>query len=355
MSPSLRPMAGTAQAEGKTPHKLSVIKVVPVAVLLVAPFVALMLSPYHGALGLVVLAMLPALTAASSGPKAMAVTSVVIAITGFVAVMVTATNAVALLGTLLVVVLAFVTGAVSRQGYSPVGAATIAFAAYLMIDTSRVEAALGTGLSLLQVAGIVFACVLVLCGWVLLIWRVFVRGAGRMEKPKRAPVTLPYGLLLALLCGVFTLVCLIWFRGTNAWWTVLTVSLVLEPTVEDTRKRLDNRIAGTILGGVIAAVVVDLTPGNDIPSSLGIIALVVLIVLSATRRPYWMCVTATTVSVVLATFQEGTMISGTLERIGLTVLAAAVTALAVWVASRFVPDSFFTGDDAVPLDVALAR
>lgn len=348
-------MTPAAPAPVKARRKPSVIKISLVAVLLVAPFAALLLSPYHGALGLVVLAMLPALTAASSGPKAMGEAGVVVALTGFLAVLITATDAVALLGTLLVVVLAFVTGAVSRAGFSPVGAATIAFAAYLMIDTSRVQAALGTGLTVLQTAGIVFACVVVLCGWVLLVWLVFVRGAARMEKPKRAPVTLPYGLLLALLCGVFTLVCLIWFRGTNAWWTVLTVSLVLEPTVEDTRKRLDNRIVGTVLGGVIAALVVVLTPGGAVPGSLGIIALAALIVLSATRRPYWMCVTATTVSVILATFQAGTMIGGTLERIGLTLLAAAVTAGAVWVAARFIPDSQFTGDDAVPLDAALAR
>lgn len=309
-------------------------RLVPATLLALAPMVALALSPWHGLVGLMVLGMLPALTAAAAGARQMLIAGSVIAATGFLAVLATG-FLLPVTGTLLVVVLALIAGGVTTKGYQPVGAGTVAFAAYIVIDSSRVEQAIGGHISIVAAAFAVFAAVGGMCAWVLLVRVVFLRG---LHVPTTPPMTtLPYGVLLAGLCGSLTLVCLIWFQGTNAWWSVLTVSLILQPTQAETRKRLNNRILGTVLGGTAAAVIVTLFPGSSATTSLGMISALLLVYFSLSHAPYWMCTTATTVTVIMLTFQPNDALSGDLERVGITLGSAAMTALAVWLAAKRMP------------------
>ena len=49
---------------------------------------------------------------------------------------------------------------------------------------------------------------------------------------------------------------------------------------------------------------------------------------------YWKYTTAATMSVILLTFDRSTLLVGDVQRILITLVAAAVTAAAVWAASR---------------------
>ena len=301
--------------------------------LALAPVVALSLSPAAGITGLMVLGMLPTLTAAASGPRAMLWAGGASVAVAFLAALTTGSGALLpWLGTALVVAVAFATGALSPYGLHPVGASTIAFAAYVLVDPSRVVHTLGAHLSPFATAALLAGFVLAAAGWVYAVAAVLLRG---VRLPATAgPTTLPYGLLLAALCGAFTLVCLIWFRGTNAWWSVMTIAMILQPTHADTASKINGRIAGTILGGTAAAVLAVLIPGAAATTLLGLVATLLSVPLLLGGAAYWKYTTAATTSVILLTFDRSTLLVGDVQRILITVLAAAVTAATVWAASR---------------------
>lgn len=156
----------------------------------------------------------------------------------------------------------------------------------------------------------------------------------RLPRPELPAPTLPYSILLATLAGGFTLVSLLAFPSSNAWWTVLTVAIILQPTHHRLWSKLGARVAGTLLGGSIAAVLAVVLPSSVAPATLGFAALAANVVLTVRGAPYWQSATAVTMTVVMLTSQRGQLLEGDLERIGFTLLAAAVTALAVVLLSR---------------------
>lgn len=161
--------------------------------------------------------------------------------------------------------------------------------------------------------------------------------------------TLPYGVLLALLCGAFTLVCVLRFPGTNAWWAVLTVAVILQPTHGETRRKLRGRIVGTVLGGTVAALAVMALPGQLVSVLLGVVASLAAVVLLLAGAPYWQYSVAVTVSVILLTFERHEALAGDLERVGITVGASLVTAAAVRLATQLAPDAVLAApDEAAP-------
>ncbi|OJX97962.1 MAG: hypothetical protein BGO96_13800 [Micrococcales bacterium 73-15] len=310
------------------------VRALTAALLVLVPVVAVSLSPWRDATGLLVLSLLPTLTALAAGPRATTAAALATGLTGFLAVLAAGAFA-PVTGTLLVVVLAYLTATVSPRGYHAVGAATIAFAAYLLVDPSRVVEVLDAQAPRLAVAALVLATTVLAGAWALLVRAVLLRG---IRLPIRtAPATLPYGVLLAALCGAFMLVCLVWFRGTNAWWAVMTVALILQPTHADTRTRLGGRLAGTMLGGTAAALVAIVLPGVGAATMLGVLAALASVVLTLAGGAYWLCTTATTISVVLLTFEPSDRLAGDLARVGITLVAAGVTAGAVWLAARLAP------------------
>lgn len=311
------------------------LRVLTAVLLALAPVVAVALSPWQAITGLVMLGLLPTLTATPSGPRAMLPAAAASTGVALLAVLAIGTGPlIPLVGTLLVVALAFATGALSPRGLHPVGAGTIALAAYLLVDPSRVLSTLATDAPIAGLAGAVAAVVLLACGWVVGVTHLLLRG---VRLPASAPaVTLPYGVLLAVLCGVFMLACLLWLPGTNAWWTVMTVAMILQPTHADTRTKINGRIAGTVLGGTAAALVASVLPTwAAVP--VGVVASTGAVLLLLAGSGYWQYSTAVTMSVVLLTFDPETLIAGDLQRVGLTVIAAAVTAATVWAASRLTP------------------
>lgn len=236
------------------------------------------------------------------------------------------------------------TSVLSLHGVQAVGAAAIAFAAYVLVDPSSLIGYLGEWAGPLGAALLVAVAVAFGCGWVFGVRAVLLRGVRLPASVHRA--TLPYGVLLALLCGVLTLVCLLRFPGTNAWWAVMTVAVILQPTHGETRRKLRGRIAGTVLGGTVAALVVMVLPGQLVGVLLGVVASLAAVVLLLVGAPYWQYSLAVTVSVILLTFERHEALAGDLERVAITVGVALVTAAAVWLATQLAPDALIESDDA---------
>lgn len=322
------------------------LRVLGAVLLALIPVVAMAFSPWHAATGLLVLGMLPTLTAAPSGPTAMAAAAGASAATAFLAVLMTHTGPwSSVLGVALVVILSLATGGLAVQGLHPVGAATISLAAYVMVDPSSAVAALDQRLPLGAPAVLIAVGILLGCGWALLVVRVVLRDV-RLPA-KRDAATLPYGVLLAVLCGLFTLICVLWFPGTNAWWAVLTVAVILQPSHGQTRTKLYGRILGTVLGGTAAALVVLVLPGTA-AVLLGVVASLASVLLLLADADYWKYAVAVTVSVILLTFDSSTVIAGDFQRITVTIVAAAVTAVAVAIASRLVPERVLNQSEVAP-------
>lgn len=300
--------------------------------LALAPVVTVALTPWHALTGTLLLAMLPALAAVPSGLRAVAASCLVTPVVGAVAVLAGTSAAAPLLGTALVVGLGLATAAVTRHGLHPVGATVIMLAANLLTDPNRVIDTLGTRAAPLGVAALVAALALVGSVWVLGVARLLAPPA---DPPPGARPDLAYGALLATLCGAFTLACLLWFAGTNAWWTVMTVALVLRPTGDDTRGRVAGRVVGTVVGATGAAVAAIFVPDAVALLLLGVLAAVVgvgALLSSASYRVYSALVTA---SVVLLTYEPARVLVGDAERVVATLVAAGAVTVGVAAASAF--------------------
>ena len=102
-----------------------------------------------------------------------------------------------------------------------------------------------------------------------------------------------------------------------------------------------NRRTLLIAGGSLsaAAVLAVLIPGELATALLGLAATLLSVPLLLGGAAYWKYTTVVTVSVILLTFDRSTLILGDVQRILITVGAAAVTAAAVWAASRVVKPS----------------
>lgn len=325
-----------------------VLRVLAAVLLALVPVIAMSLSPWSTATGLLVLGVLPTLTAAPSGVRAMLIAAGGSVATAFVAVLLAQTGGWApWLGTGLVVLLSLATGALVLRGLHPVGAAAISFAAYVLVDPSSVIRFLDARSSPWAAAAMVAGLVVLGCGWAIGAVATVLRGV-RLPPADRSTPTLPYGMLLAVLCGLFTLVCALWFPGTNAWWAVMTVAVILQPSHGETRTKLRGRIVGTVLGGTAAALIVLILPGPLAGVLLGVAASLASVVLLLSGAAYWRYSVAVTMSVILLTFERSEVIAGDLQRITVTVVAAAVTAAAVWLAARLTPERVLEGAGAQP-------
>lgn len=302
-------------------------RVAAAAALVLGPVVAVVFTPWRGFAAVVMLTVIGALTAALVDERAVAWTAAVTALVALVSVLVTATGpAVPVLGTALIVLLGLVTSAVTPVGLAGVGVVQILLAAHLLVDPSTLDASLGPSGSTLKASLILAAVVFASGAWVFLVRLAILPGHRETAAAER---DLPYGTLLAVLCGLFTLICLIWFKNTNMWWTVMTIALVLQPAARGTRTRATERVIGTFVGGTAVALAVAVIPATTVILVLAIAASVACVVLTVAGAAYWLYATALTVAVMLLSFNPSGMLAGDIQRILCTGVAAVVTVVAV--------------------------
>ena len=154
-----------------------VIRVLAAVLLALVPVIVLSLSAWSAATGLLVLGIVPTLSATPSGPRAMLSTAVASVSTALIAVLVANTGPwTPWLGAAVVAALSLATGALAVRGLHPVGAAAISFAAYVLVDPSSAIDVLGAALPAWGSAALVAGGVLLGCAWVLGAVTLLLRG-----------------------------------------------------------------------------------------------------------------------------------------------------------------------------------
>ena len=159
----------------------------------------------------------------------------------------------------------------------------------------------------------------------------------RAAGPVPARVAREYGAVLAMLAGGLGLVALTWLPGSNSWWVLLTLFVVLQPTTKATLDRAVQRILGTVTGAAAASLLALSIQSPRATAPLG--ALLALLTLASTfSAPYWLYTTALTMTIIITTFSPQGVEDGGWERILYTVIGAlgtaAVSMAAHWLLSR---------------------
>jgi len=137
-------------------------------------------------------------------------------------------------------------------------------------------------------------------------------------------------LALALLVGYAVLRAI---HPTHGYWILLTTLLVCQPSYGATRRRLLQRVAGTVAGLVLGWATLKLLPFG--PWQMPLVVLSGVVFFAARLRRYTLATTAITLFVVLCFNQVGSGYDVMLPRLLDTLIGAAIAALAM----RFVlPD-----------------
>ncbi len=140
--------------------------------------------------------------------------------------------------------------------------------------------------------------------------------------------TLTYAALMGVLVGAAAWGLLTWARFHEGAWLLLTLIIVLQPSPHDTLVRSLQRLAGTLMGGAIALVLIMLgIQGTPALIAGGFAIFIALTLRYVLHRPYWVYVTALTPGAILLSAKGVDATRVAEDRIGFTMLAviAAVT------------------------------
>ncbi|MBG6135777.1 FUSC family protein [Longispora fulva] len=160
---------------------------------------------------------------------------------------------------------------------------------------------------------------------------------GGLHLPAPAPdqaVTLPgaavFGVVLAMLTGPATLVTTA--AGVpHGYWVALTILMVVQPSLEASRRRAVERIVGNVLGAVAAAVTTTVITNNEVLLGLG---LLLGVASAGVAGSYTLQSTLLTMSVVLLVGGHDSGESTALLRLALTVTGGVAVLAACFVLPR---------------------
>ncbi|MBE7700113.1 FUSC family protein [Oerskovia sp. Sa1BUA8] len=313
--------------------------------LLVAPMVALMLSPWKHDGTLVYLGMLPAGVGLLVGRNAALVAGPLTALCMAIGVSLSDWP---LVGAVFMTVLGACVGFSAVRGWHGIGGFVGPQTAFALIGGPLVALPSGT-VSPSTSLGALAA----MAGWVAFggLWTAMVGGAltsgmrlpGPRPVPERAATY--FGLALATLAGVATYVAMGWVGSPNAWWLLLTLFVVVQPYFAATLSRTVARVGGTLAGAVLAGLVAHLLSGSP-----GVLSVVALVLTGAAawaylKQPYWVFTLFLTPAVILQTSGgEDVVLAADLERALFTVAAALVAVAVLAVGHRVL----VSRDRAVP-------
>lgn len=130
---------------------------------------------------------------------------------------------------------------------------------------------------------------------------------------------------LTLVCGIVALVVGLTDYRQDGAWILLTILIVAQPTIHRTWHKVGDRLLGTIIGFGIALVFAFPLQGH--PMGLTLAAIVLLGVagyMMLAGRPYWRFVMFLTPGVVLVVGASSNVIATDINRVGSTVVGAAL-------------------------------
>lgn len=287
----------TAERAGAPPRALTLVFL---AVVVVAPMIALSASPLHASGTLWYLGMLPALMGLFTGRRlALAASFLTPALMGISFLL----RDTPLLGALYMAIIGVATGLSAARGWHVMGAFAGPLVALALIGNLHVGLPDGSVAASESVSSALIALAVIFAGgiWTTVFGAVVVRGVG--AKPPHAIPAHTAGYFatsLGLLIGLTAYVCMQWLDASS-WWIILTFFVVIQPYYRDSTRRVVERVLGTLLGALIAVVVVYLLYGW--PTVITILALVLTLgaAYANLKLPYWVFAALLTPAVVLQT------------------------------------------------------
>jgi uncharacterized membrane protein YccC len=150
-------------------------------------------------------------------------------------------------------------------------------------------------------------------------------------RPVDTEAAVYFAVALAVLVGGTTFLSMTGLPGANAWWTILTLFVVVQPDYAASLGRVSARIGGTLAGAVTAAVLGDLLGSHALLTTAIAVVLSVTATVAHLTRPYWIYVLLLTPAVILLSAQgQETILDAGLQR-ALFTLGAGVAATVVLV------------------------
>lgn len=142
--------------------------------------------------------------------------------------------------------------------------------------------------------------------------------------------SIDYAIIIATLTALATGAVLMIDPGTNAFWLILTLLVIVQVGPQATVRKTLSRSGGTLLGGAIAASLVILLPNPTAIFILGVISLLLTLNFAGGQR-YWLYTACLTPTIV---FMSGDSAAETAarERVLYTLMAAALALLAFAIA-----------------------
>lgn len=282
-----------------------------------APF-----TSWPGAAGLFMMGVLPASLAVIVHPRLGWAAAGALAVLAAPAVLL---GEVPWAGALLMAVASFAAAWTARRGWHLALVLVPSMLSFLMVDPPVLGDAAGVPQP--RDAAYVLAATAVLAGgaaWTALVLPIALRRLPRKPASEASPVAVRwYAGVLAALVGGTTFAVLTWLPGTTGAWLVMTLLVLARPALGETLNRTLQRTIGTVLGGALAALLVQLVPSQTALFYVGLALMTVVIVLSMGPR-YWLTVTVLTPAVVFFASPDTDLIARDLQRVGFTVLAAAM-------------------------------
>ncbi len=98
---------------------------------------------------------------------------------------------------------------------------------------------------------------------------------------------LMFGSILAISTGVLTYVAMMWFSQALWVWLLLTIYVLTNPVGDLDTAKVRDRLTGTIVGVVTAALVVSVISNMVALYVLGILLVTIAFTFQVEKRPYW--------------------------------------------------------------------
>lgn len=146
---------------------------------------------------------------------------------------------------------------------------------------------------------------------------------------------LAFGLTLGVLLGI-SAASVVHFRlGHTGAWTILTVSIIVQPYIQDGFIKGLQRAGGTFLGFLLSLLIAVAIPGTTLVYAVAILASIISLALLVDQRPYWMYATALTVAIVCLEGASTSILDTARDRLIATAIGAALSLLAMAILTPF--------------------
>lgn len=185
------------------------------------------------------------------------------------------------------------------------------------------------------------------------IWGAFVvsriASGPKEHKPATAKLraTIAYGLALGATGGITAAIALNLSPTLHWAWITLTIFLLANPTGSPDRRKVADRLIGSVVGFLVAVLLFALPVGSSALSVAALLMLTTALTLKVAGTPYWAYVALLTPAVVLldADGTDGSWLAE--QRLGFTLLGA-VLAVGVSVAAHVVYRRWLTNHGEQP-------